>query len=198
MPVFPACSFPSIDYLRSILRFRAVKIDVGEHYRKQTLRNRFELLGANGRLTISVHVEGRKGEHLPMREIRMVDDEWRRLAWKGISSCCGKSPFFMHYEDELKALIYGGHEYLAQFNLESTQWLLDHLGIETKIEVSDAYIESPEVDYRDQFKRGVHVQVPAYPQVFSDRFPFESNLSGLDLLFNCGPESYRVLESSPG
>lgn len=198
MPVFPACSFPSIDYLRRILRFRAVKIDLGEHYRKQTLRNRFELLGPNGRLAITVHVEGRKGEHVPMNEVRIVDDEWRRLAWKGICSCYGKSPFFLHYEEEIKAIIYSGHEQLAAFNLESTRWLCEHLGIDAELEVSEVYINEPETDYRNDFKRGTGIAVPEYPQVFSDRFAFESNISGLDLLCNCGPESYRILTDGIG
>jgi hypothetical protein len=34
----------------------------------------------------------------------------------------------------------------------------------------------------------------AYPQVFSDRFPFEKDLSILDLLFNTGTRAKEYIE----
>ena len=36
---------------------------------------------------------------------------------------------------------------------------------------------------------------PDYQQVFEDKFGFQPNLSILDLLFCCGPESQEILRS---
>jgi hypothetical protein len=199
MLVLPACPFPNLYYLHAMLQASAqnetVVIDTGEHYRKQSLRNRFEVLGANGRLSISVHVVGQKGAKIPLNQLSIVDDEWRRLAWKGVCSAYGSAPFFIHYEDDLAAFFGQKWPDIAAFNLATTDWLIDALSLPIAYEVSETYVESHDkmTDLRDAFKRTQDYTTADYPQVFGDRFAFEPNLSGLDLLMNLGPAGYSIL-----
>lgn len=199
MLVLPACPFPNLEYLHAMLQAssqgKTILIDTGEHYQKQSLRNRFEVLGANGRLTISIHVEGQKGEKIPVHRVKIVEDEWRRLAWKGVLSAYGKAPFFIHYEDDLNAFFGQKWPDIAAFNIATTKWLIEALGLPIDFDRSEIYIEATDddADYRPYFKRARPFITEPYTQVFSDRFPFEANLSGLDLLMNLGPSGYAVL-----
>ena len=50
MPLFPSAYFPSIGYLKLLNKFQDAQIDLHENFVKQSIRNRCEILSANGKL----------------------------------------------------------------------------------------------------------------------------------------------------
>ena len=68
--------------------------------------------------------------------------------------------------------------------------------LEFTFEKSQAYVPKVEgLDLREDIhpKKDSTRTFEPYYQVFQDRFPFEKNLSILDLLFNMGPQSKKYL-----
>lgn len=194
MQVFPAVCFPSVAYLQHLYRASDAVIDLGENFVKQSYRNRFDVLGPNGRMAITARVVGHSGS-IPINQVQLVNDEWRRLARKGIQAAYGRSAFFIHYYDEMEALINDAAS-LAEFNLGSTTLLLEQWGMKLP-KVSESYIEDKiDQDYRNRKAELSLLSAKNYPQVFQDRFPFEKNLSGIDLLMNLGPAGIEVIASA--
>ena len=72
------------------------------------------------------------------------------------------------------------------------------LGIEENPATTSCYEDSPAdtLDLRKAFspKKESLAEFPAYTQVFDDRFGFQPNLSIVDLLFCCGPDSLQYLK----
>ena len=85
---------------------------------------------------------------------------------------------------------------MIDLNNEITMLLLQKMKIPTKITPTSSYEKIAENDYRDIFDKK-HLlndfQTKPYFQCFSNKFPFQNNLSSLDLLFNMGIESKNYL-----
>ena len=129
MTILPLCTFPNIDYVKTLVNTPDVTIDVGENYVKQSLRNRFELTGPNGRFASTLHIQGQGGIKTPFKEVLLNDDDWRRVIVRSIESSYGKAPFFDHYIDDLKDLFGGNQKTLFQFNMMSLEWVAQSLGL---------------------------------------------------------------------
>ncbi len=191
--VLPLCCFPPIHWVVIALRANTI-IDVHEHYVKQTYRNRFDLLGVNGKITLTIPVQGQKGVKTPFHEIQIADSSWRKLHLTTIRSAYGRAAFFEHYIDELEALFQSEQTKLQSFNLDVLNWIV-RCGIPMNIVLSTTHIESAANDFRNAFEPSSDwPQMPSYPQVFSDRFAFVQNLSVLDLLMNKGSGSLEYLQ----
>jgi len=160
-------------------------IDLHEYYVKQTLRNRFEILGVNGKLTLSIPVVGQKGEKVMTKDIRIADHNWRKQHITTLKSAYGRSPFFEHYFDELESIFLKKHEFLVDFNLDALRWLRSE-----KIAITENHTTA----FRPFNEKEIMVSnkpnpLPNYLQVFGDRFDFFVGLSSIDLLMNLGPRS---------
>lgn len=202
MIVLPSSPFPSTQYL-AVLVHAGIQlvIDEGEHYVKQSLRNRFEILTANGPSFITIPVEGQKGVKIPVKNIRIAPDPWQKHALRSIRSAYGRSPYFIHYEDELEELLLSNYKRLSDFNMATLEWITSLMGIAPKWSTSSEYFESEviESDYRRKVSMlDAGLKNTPYSQVFEDRFSFQANLSSLDLLMNVGPESLQVLNEMAG
>ena len=82
-----------------------VIIDLHEHYVKQSLRNRCELVGSQGRFSLTVPVHRPSGVKIKMQDILVsYDEEWREVHRKTIRSAYGSSPYFIYYWEELSVL----------------------------------------------------------------------------------------------
>jgi hypothetical protein len=169
--------------------------DIHENYVKQSLRNRIELHGANGRFFLTVPVVGQDGIKTPLKDIRIEDSSITKLHMKSIRSAYGSSPFFIHFEDELEELLARKHRYLLDLNVDAVQFLNSGFGLELDLSFTKEYCETPGItDERSNFKKdqSEHNYVPYY-QVFAEKNGFESNLSALDLLLNEGPGAAKYL-----
>lgn len=192
MTILPAVPFPNALWLWHYNQAEKVIIDLGENYLKQTWRNRFDLLGSHGTFTCTARVEGQKGQKLPTKDIRLVNDDWRRIALRGLTAGYARAPFFEDYFDSVSQIIADEQKYLHEFSLRALAFTLEALNWEKKFELSFDYVQPAEQyqDLRFAFKPSkARFNQKPYAQVFEDRFGFVSGLSVLDLLFNTGPEA---------
>jgi hypothetical protein len=105
--------------------------------------------------------------------------------WRSIQNAYSKSPFFLYYGYKIEEIILKKHITLIDFN-----WQM--------FNVISGCIHSPHDMKLDQEEVAIYNQnslknLSSYPQVFDDRWDFETNLSIIDLLFNLGPETIDYL-----
>lgn len=178
-----------------------VLFDSGEHYVKQSFRNRYHILTANGVSALTIPVKSTGGLHVSTKDIRIEHRKpWLREHLRSITAAYGSAPFFIHYMDEVEALLSTEAETLGDFFSQTFGKWCTLLGLDLPYEVSEMYLEAPfEEDLRLKIKHPnafpeKALTVP-YPQVFEDRYAFTANLSVLDLLFNEGPAASQVLNT---
>ncbi len=195
----PLCMVPPIALIRLGLQHDGVAFDAGEHYVKQSFRNRYHILTANGVRALSIPVKSTEGHAVVTPNIRLEHDKpWLREHLRSIQAAYGSSPFYHHYIDEVEALLCSPAESIGGFFSQTFGKWCQLLGAELKYGVSASYLEEPfEHDLRLRIKTPADFPTEGatgyYPQVFEDRFAFTANLSVLDLLFNEGPAASQVL-----
>lgn len=197
--LFATCYLPNINIIRAMLPYPIIQTEVAETYPKQTLRNRTTILTANGPLTLSIPVKRPQGNHTPTKQVEISYDEtWNIRHWRAIASAYNTSPYFLYYRDALEELFVQHHHLLVEFNEKLLEQLFRCLKVEKKMTRTTeytAYAQGNPDDHRDLFcKNDRHSgAIAPYHQVFSDRMPFQANMSIIDLLFNLGPEAMEIL-----
>lgn len=195
----PTAFLPSVAYMRYIAHADEVYIYTGESYRKQTYRNRADLMTPNGRASMSIPVE--KYDYPPptTSTIHLSEHgEWRERHLRTIESSYGSSPFLEHFIDDIKGLLTLDyeHETLISYNHRWLAFLCEHLDLKlpslTDTLPVDAVFVS-EVCARDYEPESSRFE--RYWQVYEERWGFVPNLSVLDLLLNTGNEAILYLQS---
>jgi hypothetical protein len=190
MEVLPICPFPSIYWWSIALRNESIYLDKFEHYPKQTYRNRYDILGVNGKVSLTIPVIGQKGIKTSIKEIQIAHGTWMNTHLGTIRSAYGKSAFFDHFYPLVEKLYLKKDKYLIDYNLSSIEIHRKLLIGVREINLIDEHIPFGEDDIRLQFEPSSGpFLTKEYPQVFADRFTFQNNLSSLDLLFNMGPKA---------
>ena len=188
MPPFPSAYFPSILYLKILNNHANAEVDLHENFVKQSIRNRCEILTANGKLKLIVPIKHDRSTKLSTRQIQIdYTEPWQMTHWRAIHSAYANSPYFEAYETEIKDCILTRHDYLFEKNnviLNTIGTLLD-ISFERKF--SESYQPTDSVDYRSYDFLKPTENTKKYQQVFSYENPFQPNLSIIDLLFNEGP-----------
>lgn len=188
--LFSTNYFGELPYFQALAEYDEITIDVHEFYKKQTWRNRTQILGSNGPMYLSVPVLRPNGSKSTVNEIEIGNETpWRKDHWKAIESSYKHAPFFFYYGPLIKDMIYRKEKYLVDFNEHILKTVLDWLDLKIRVNRSEKYIspESPG-DYRVALdKKKFEQEQRRYIQVFSDKMPFYANLSILDLLMNEGP-----------
>ena len=200
--VLPSCPLPNIYWLGRYLQAEHCVIDIGENYIKQSYRNRFDISGHLGRLNLSFPIQKESGVKLPFTEVRLHDEmHWKKLHWRSIVSAYNSSPFFEHYAEELSQYFCSEDVFLCELNSRLLEWLLNRLRIVSNHTVSLEYLDPGGHlnDHRNDFKgrKWVELEMPSYLQVFHEKIGFIPNLSGIDLLFNLGPDAHQYLSKLP-
>jgi hypothetical protein len=186
---------PSVEYVARLLREECV-IDLGENYIKRSERNRALILSANGVMPLTVHVENGNRPRQRMRDVKIdYSKRWQHQHWVSILSAYKSSPYFDHYAEELEPFYRREWRYLVDYNMEYLQSLLRLLGAKCEVCLSEQYVEAEQgdLDLRPKHNEGSTFVAEPYFQVFSDRMPFEANLSVLDLLMCEGPEAISAV-----
>ena len=199
MTLFSTAYFPSISYMARFLTENEPLIEVFETYRKQTYRNRCRVMTANGVEILSVPVVKVNGNHTMTKDIIISPVEpWQHIHSRCLESAYKAAPYFDHYYDYLCPIFEGHFERLIDLNDAALQAILKMLKIKKEIVHTTDYVREAENDLREAFspkKEIKNTSFPEYYQVFSTKFPFAADLSGLDLVFNEGPEAVEYLSS---
>jgi len=191
-------------------------------FKKNEWQHRNRIKTARGWQWLSVPVRHSFGQIIS--EIQIDNRQlWQHKHIQSIAQNYCKAPFFSEYYPALEALLLRKWEYLSELNISLIQLLCEQLGIETPCYTASKLGDfSPDPDLRlieiasglgghtylagaggreymrlNMFQEaGIEVvfqeyQHPEYNQLRGD---FLSHLSVIDLLFNCGPESRRILK----
>ena len=195
MTILPIAYMPSVEYVARLLREECV-IDLGEHYIKRSQRNRAQILSANGVMSLTVNVENANRPRQKIKDVRIdYSKRWQHQHWVSILSAYKSSPYFDHYAHLLEPYYKREWRYLVDYNMEYLSTLLRLLGVDDKVNISEKYVAARDgdLDLRPKQNEGSTVVAEPYFQVFSDRMPFEANLSILDLLMCEGPQAVSAV-----
>lgn len=196
--VLPVAYWGDIEYFARLVRGgEGCVIDIHEHYIKRSLRNRTEIMTANGTMPLSVCLQHADRPRTPVCDMRIdYSKRWQHRHWTAICSAYRSSPYFDMIADRIARFYEREYKYLVDYDLEILHEIFSLLNLEPKFSLSDAYIE-PHTDALDlrPKKRETPFDVPRYFQLFSDRLPFAPNLSMLDLLMCEGPAATCVLDN---
>ncbi|RMF93412.1 MAG: hypothetical protein D6734_10140 [Candidatus Schekmanbacteria bacterium] len=191
-------------------------------YKKNEWQNRNKIKTANSSMWLTVPVNYRFPQKIFEVTIDRKK-HWKRKHLKALEINYSSAPYFMEYFPEIKKIIEKEFIYLKDLNIALIIKIMSFLGIKTKTLSSSEMDDLPDdaderligickrigankylagaggKDYMN-FKKyedsGIEVifqeyKHPVYPQQYGS---FLSHLSIVDLLFNCGKESYSILK----
>jgi WbqC-like protein family len=184
-------------------------------------RNRIKTKSGSTWLTVPVFKKGRSEQLLLDTEI-CNDRNWRNQCWSAIYQNYREAPYFDKHKSFFEDLYAHKWSKLVDFNLSIIQYLAEQLGLKTKLVKAselgvyergstnvnlticrkldaDIYLsgkygkqyldESQFEEYKIKVKYQ-DFQHPVYPQLWGE---FLSNISAIDLLFNCGDFSSKMI-----
>ena len=191
--LLPTSYLAPIGYYAVLLQNANCEIEQHEHFIKQSIRNRCDIYGANGKLTLSIPIQRKSSSKTIIKDIKIsYDFPWQKLHWKSITSAYRSSAYFEFYEDFFAPFYQKKEKYLLDFNLKLQKTVFKCLQLEDTAILSGSY--QKETDKTDLRNSDFEIQKQEkYQEVFESNCGFIANLSILDLLFNLGPESSEYL-----
>jgi WbqC-like protein len=197
VPVFSIAYLPPVAWFQKIKQDTCVYIEQHEHYTKQSYRNRCNVLGANGVLSLSIPVVATHDKQLISDVKISYDEKWQQQHWRTIESAYRNTPYFIYYADALKSFYQKKYDFLFEYNIELIQLLMKNFKLNTDIKFTETY---DTLDYANDYRNSIHPKkeiaetaFKPYPQLFNEGQPFKANLSSIDLLFNTGPNAKEYL-----
>lgn len=192
-------------------------------YKKNEWQNRNRIKTASGWQWMTVPVYYRYPERIS--EIRIHDKEpWRKKHWKSLVTNYSRAPYFNSYADFFHDTLNRKWELLTDLNIHITEFLADVWGLKVKmVRASQLGTDHTDPTVRlvaicrelgaDTYLCGKHG--PKYmnigkfcdsginllyqefcPEIYPQLFEgFIQDLSSIDLLFNCGPEGRKIIDT---
>ena len=195
--LLPVFYLPPISWFSEFLNpGNEVVFEQFETFPKQTFRNRTNIYGANGKLSLIIPINHNGSREFKDTEMSYRED-WQKLHWKSIKTAYQSSPYFEYYEDKLIKLFENKEKFLLDFNIKSIKIILDILKTEKAYSLNKEYIKNPEeVNFREKFSAKIpsEYEMDEYYQTFSDKMGFLNDLSIVDLICNKGPESMTYIK----
>lgn len=187
--LLPTAYWGSIAYQAYLLQHDCL-IEVNEHFVKQSIRSRCQILGANKPLTLNVPRVRKSSSKTAVKDLRInYDHPWQKEHWQSLMSAYRSSPYFEYYEDELAPLYEEKADTLLELNTKIQNKIFELLSIDKELQFTDSY--QKEFEGLDLRMHHFVANCPTYTQVFGT--DFSPNLSILDLLFNEGSNSETYL-----
>ena len=184
-----------IEYYAILLQEPNCSIELHEHFIKQSIRNRCDIYGANGKLQLTIPKQRKGSSKTIIKEIQIsYKQNWQKEHWNAIVSSYNSSPYFEYYKDEFLPFFEEQEEYLVNFNSKLQAVILRLLEEKKNVKTTTEYLH--EGSFSDLRNHKWHLgKQEKYDQVFMEKHGFIANLSILDLLFNLGPESADYLHN---
>ena len=183
---------PPVDYLLAITTSDSIVLEVHENYQKQSYRNRCEIVTSQGVQVLTIPVlHAHTGQSAPIADVEIeYRTPWQTKLLRALRTAYATAPFFIHYFDELSALLLSRPTTLLDYNTALLNFLLRAFKLERPIAFTQTYEAVPCTEIVD-LRTAFHPKTPRperlhYYQVFADRLPFYPNVSVIDLLFNEG------------
>lgn len=198
--IFPICYFAPINYYYYLLQYPHVTFDIHEHFVKQTFRNRCQILSPNGVQNLSIPIKSVKKRKTYWNTQISNTENWQILHWRSLEAAYRSSPYFEYYEDHFALFFLEKQfDFLHEITLATHELVAKLIQLPVKHQLSESFVKTPENtdDFRGLMspsKLPKNLELTPYIQVFSDRHPFTTNLSILDLLFNQGPNTLSYLK----
>ena len=205
--ILPTTYMGPVEWYRQFLANpSAVQIEVMESFPKQTYRNRCTITVPHdsqsncqspiaNSLTLTVPVKRVDSKQFTRDVEISYQKRWQHQHWVSILSAYKSSPYFDHFAHRIEPFYRKEWKYLVDYNLEYTSTLLSLLGMNRELPLSQSYYEAQpdDLDLRPKHKESSTFVAEPYFQVFSDRLPFEANLSILDLIMCEGPQAVNAV-----
>lgn len=187
----------------------SVEIEAQENYVKSTWRNRCEVSGANGIISLSIPIQGGRDHHRLYRDTQIAYSEnWQHRHWFTIYSAYGSAPYYEHYRDHVETLYHQRYDSLWQWNEAWLTLLIKLMKIDANLTYTNSYNHQPsgKTDLRSVWKPAKQtvsitaggerwqLQDVPYIKVFGQIDVLASGLSSLDLLMNEGPSAGDILK----
>lgn len=201
--------FGNIQYYSKLYSGEEVLIEEHENYTKQSFRNRCDILSGNGVISLSIPIKKESGrDKIPIREVEIeYVMEWQKQHWRSIVSAYGSSPFFEFYDYLFEPLFKKKEKYLLDHNNNCMDVVCGCIKKKVEIGKTTDFMETEGdqtiLDYRQSLspkaalqKEDPYFTAVEYYQVFAEKFPFQKNLSILDLLFCEGNDTLNLLNKS--
>lgn len=177
-----------------------VTFEAAGGYQRRTYRSRTVIVNSQGRLPISVPVEGDYSR--PYNLIRInYDTPWQLQHQRALLSAYNNTPFFEYFADDFTALLSRHYDKLWDLNIDMMHLIADCMGLELQYSLTHVFAPAPdgcrdlriaiEPKFQHLLSQGA-TQIPYY-QIFDSRLGFTAGVSVLDLLFNMGPEGKLTL-----
>ncbi len=166
-----------------------------EHYQRRSQRNRTVIANAHGRQTLSIPLLGGKHQQCPIREVRIsYAENWRRQHFLSLRAAYGSAPYWLEYVGELEEQYASTFDTLWAWNTSCTELVIRWLGVPV-----DAHCGRDWCSSTDASPVGLRPEprLRTYPQVFTERTGWLSNLSILDLILCHGPAAAGYLAPNP-
>lgn len=175
---------PSIGYFQKMLTESNVKLYLSDNYQRKSLRNRTFILGANGKLLLSIPTTKLDNSNRAYQQIEIsYAENWQKQHWKSIESAYRRSPYFEFYEDYFyKFYKEQDYKFLWEYNYQLILLIIKLLKIDVMPNLETIETISSINEYN-------LIKPCIYQQVFANKLAFEENLSVIDLIFNKGPQS---------
>ncbi|HOY32805.1 MAG TPA: WbqC family protein [Bacteroidales bacterium] len=191
--IFTTAYLPPVEFFVYASKSDNIVIEGCENFIKQTYRNRCCIYSANGRLNLIIPLEHCRSPRLPVKDVKIAyTTSWNKIHWRAITAAYNKSAYFLYYRDNFEKYFSLHYKWLIEFNHDLIAECLRLIRYDKPITYSEVYHKSYDSgDHRYSItpKATSELIFPIYTQVFDIKYGFIANLSIIDLLFNCGPES---------
>ena len=197
--------WPNLHYFYYVFNYGNILIEKHEHYQKQSFKNRTQILTANGVLNLSVPViNGNSKQIITDVEISYKENR-QKQHWRAIISAYKNSPYFEFFEDDIKQFYTSEFQNLFQFNLSQLQLILKLLKQPKQLVFTSLFEKKfngidlretihPKLSFNNDNVVSKTLNVPYY-QTFENKFSYIPNLNILDILFNTGLNTIKLLKN---
>ena len=189
--IYPITYLGPVSWYRCWLNDTDALIEQYETYQKQTIRNHCNIVGPNGVQTLTIPIERMHERKILTKDIHITyQEKWQQTHWQALKTAYRNSPFYDYYIDLFEPLYSQKYDYLLDFNIKLMEIILKLSETPKTIQLTDKYIGITQLQISNS-----EMQNPNYYQVFQEKHGFIADMSIIDLLFNMGPESYKILNT---